>query len=79
MKLSIAIATVSLTIFSVTRGQTISCPILTCGSADSLEMDQCFQHDDQHPVQTIRTFACEEYLESTLKGTPLCELNLPKG
>ena len=29
-------------------------------------------------MQTIRTFGCEGYLESTLEGTPLCELNLPK-
>ena len=43
-----------------------------------MDQDQCFQHDDSMPVTTLRTFACEDYLESTIKN-PLCELNLPKG
>lgn len=59
--------------------QLISCPVLTCDSADGLEMDQCYQHDDSQPVNTIRTFGCEGYLESTLKGTPLCGFSLPAG
>lgn len=63
----------------VTLGQQISCPTLTCDSPESLEMDQCFQHDNSQPVSTIRTFGCEGYLESTLEGTPLCEFNLAEG
>jgi hypothetical protein len=60
------------TSIGVVNSQIISCPVLTCGSSESFDMDQCFQHDDQHPVQTIKTFGCEGYLESTLEGTPLC-------
>lgn len=31
------------------------------------------------PVDRIRTFACEDYIDSTLEGTPLCEFSIPNG
>lgn len=60
----------------LTKGQAISCPILSCDQ--QLTLDQCFQHDNQMPVETIRTFSCDTYSVNSTLSNPLCELNLNK-
>ncbi len=63
-------------LITVVRSQIISCPILTCDQ--QLELDQCYQHDNLMPVETIRTFNCDTYSINSTLSNPLCELNLQK-
>lgn len=45
-----------------------------------LDADQCFEHDNKHPVERLRFFGCDGFVENTtIKGTPLCEFSLPNG
>lgn len=48
---------------------------------DDFDLYQCFQHDDQVPVQQIRLVNCDDYeLDNPFpNGTPLCQLNLDSG
>lgn len=76
LKILAALTLASCGLITVVRSQIISCPILTCDT--QMELDQCFQHDNMMPVETIRTFNCDTYSINSTLSNPLCELNLQK-
>lgn len=76
LKTLAALTLASCGLITVVTSQTISCPILTCDQ--QMELDQCYQHDNMMPVETIRTFNCDDYSINSTLSNPLCELNLQK-
>ena len=71
-------------VFKTALTDPISCPSLLCeeqNRTSDVQLDLCYEHDNQQPVRYLRMHTCEWYQMwgvSLLQGIVSCELDLQK-